>query len=137
MNRTIIMDLNTPRSQQMQMMLNLNNGNPDIYGTKIINLQAPRMEGYTPYAGPRESCEDIICAPCNQYANNQSWDQYKQCKQKCFENQKEAITTCCLNFCGSNNPECVKACNTVLIYGPSAMMNRNKYVPSQGQLLNL
>jgi hypothetical protein len=105
MNNNIIQNITYTPQYLNNMQNNQSRQRQNV--VSIINLQAPHIENY--YRGIRESCEDIVCSKCNSYADNQNWGQFKQCKQQCFSENKEAINTCCKNMCG-NNSMCNESC---------------------------
>jgi len=74
------------------------------------------------YTGPREGCEDTVCAdPCRQkYHNDQPG--YEACMKQCFTDHDQDITSCCMGQCGtlpaSMRQQCYDDCNTRL-YPPN------------------
>jgi hypothetical protein len=60
-----------------------------------------------PLSGLRESCEDLICSECTLFADASS---YKRCKEKCFDENEDEITTCCKNQCPDSNIVCNESC---------------------------
>jgi hypothetical protein len=114
MNNFIIIDKSS--SMNYNRMASNNIITPKTVKENFLHLYTFPNKPNQIQSGIRESCEDIVCSNCNQYALSKSWDSFKSCKQKCFKDKQQDITTCCLNTCGASNTECVKSCNTILTY---------------------
>lgn len=73
-------------------------------------------ESFEKSYGIRENCEDIVCSDCS-YAKSKDFDDFKKCKQTCFQEKKNEIEDCCRGMCPNEDSGCLESCKTPLVYG--------------------
>lgn len=86
-------------------------------------------ENFTTLSGPLQGCEDSVCSHCDYRQGN-----YKECKQKCFEEKAQEIQDCCRRMCGVGEEgglpskyaqDCLESCTQPMVFGPQQQMRTN------------
>ena len=71
-------------------------------------FETPKIEWYDMLQHPRQSCEDVVCSHCLEA------DDFRQCKQKCIQDENERIQECCSERCSGLPQEahsyCISGC---------------------------
>ena len=75
-------------------------------------------EKYIPQQGPKQACEDIVCAKCSEI---QGVGDFRTCKEKCMIENQQQIIECCLERCsglaeGIGHDDCVSSCYDTIGY---------------------